>query len=101
MLVKFEAYYDGEYWCARGIGVDIFTQGKTLDELTENIKEAASLHFEDILETGEELKMRTLKAPCLTAICRISSRLDFERSLRYICSTFAFSIDQGFDLDWS
>ncbi|MCL0077655.1 hypothetical protein M1N61_01125 [Peptococcaceae bacterium] len=38
MLVKFEIYSDGEYWCARGIGVDIFTQAKTLDELVENIK---------------------------------------------------------------
>ncbi len=48
MLVKFEVYFDGESWCARGIGVSIFTQGKTLDELMENIKEASSLHFEDI-----------------------------------------------------
>jgi hypothetical protein len=30
MLVKFECYSDGKFWCARGIGVDIFTQGKTL-----------------------------------------------------------------------
>jgi len=35
MLVKFDIYFDGEYWCARGIGVSIFTQGKTLDELME------------------------------------------------------------------
>ncbi len=60
MLVKFEVYYDGEYWCARGIGSDIFTQGKTLDELMENIKEAASLHFEDVLETGEALKILSI-----------------------------------------
>jgi predicted RNase H-like HicB family nuclease len=46
MLVKIEAYHDGEYWCARGIGEDIFTQGETLDELIENIKEAVALHFE-------------------------------------------------------
>ena len=53
LLVKFEVYFDGENWCARGISAGIFTQGKTLDELTENIKEATSLHFEDILESGE------------------------------------------------
>ena len=47
MLVKIEAYFDSEYWCARGIGEDIFTQGKTLDELVENVKEAVSLHFEE------------------------------------------------------
>ena len=40
MLVKFEVYNDGEYWC---IGVDIFTHGKTLDELMDNIKEAVEV----------------------------------------------------------
>ena len=60
MLVKFEVYFDGKFWCARGIGVSIFTQGKTLDELVENIKEASSLHFEDILEAGEELKILSI-----------------------------------------
>ncbi len=60
MLVKFEIYSDGECWCARGIGVGIFTQGKTLDELMQNIKEAASLHFEDLLESGEELKILSI-----------------------------------------
>ena len=48
MLVKFEVYNDGEYWCVRGIGVDIFTHGKTLDELMDNIKEAVEVHFEEI-----------------------------------------------------
>jgi predicted RNase H-like HicB family nuclease len=48
MLVKIEAYHDGEFWCARGIGEDIFTQGETLDELIENIKEAVALHFDEV-----------------------------------------------------
>ena len=47
MLLKVEAYYDGEMWCARGLGEDIFTQGETLDELIENLREAVSVHFED------------------------------------------------------
>jgi predicted RNase H-like HicB family nuclease len=46
MLIKIEAYHDGEFWCARGIGEDIFTQGETFDELIANIKEAVALHFE-------------------------------------------------------
>ncbi len=50
MLVKIEIYFDGEFWCARGIGEDIFTQGKTLDELHQNIKEAVSVHYDDIDE---------------------------------------------------
>jgi hypothetical protein len=60
MLVKFEIYFDDEYWCARGIGAGIFTQGKTLDELMENIKEATSLHFEELLLAGEELKILSI-----------------------------------------
>ena len=50
MLLKFQTYFDGEYWCARGIGEDIFTQGKTLDELQRNIQEAVAIHFCDTSE---------------------------------------------------
>ena len=50
MLVKIETYFDGELWCARGIGEDIFTQGSTLDELHENIKEAVAVHYGEISE---------------------------------------------------
>jgi len=50
MLIKIETYFDGECWCARGIGEDIFTQGKTLDELHQNVQEAVACHFGD---TGE------------------------------------------------
>nr|MDO8113354.1 type II toxin-antitoxin system HicB family antitoxin [Candidatus Sigynarchaeota archaeon] len=60
MLVKFEVYKDDGFWCARGIGVDIFTQGKTLDELMENLKEAVELHFEDQLHAGKEIRILTL-----------------------------------------
>ena len=54
MLAKFEVYFYSEYWCARGIGADVFTQGRTLDELIGNIKEATELHFEEVLEKGGE-----------------------------------------------
>lgn len=47
MLVKIELYHDGEFWCARGIGEDIFTQGATLDEAVENIKEAVAVHYDE------------------------------------------------------
>ncbi|MBI4330618.1 MAG: type II toxin-antitoxin system HicB family antitoxin [Chloroflexi bacterium] len=57
MLVKMETYFDGEFWCARGIGEDIFTQGKTLDELYENIKEAVAVHFGN---TSEPISILTL-----------------------------------------
>lgn len=57
MLVKIETYFDGEYWCARGLNEDIFTQGKTLDELHENVKEAVALHFAD---TSEPITILTI-----------------------------------------
>ena len=60
MIVKFDVYFDGEYWCARGIDEDIFTQGKTLDELMENLREAVELHFEEEIERGEEIIVMTL-----------------------------------------
>ena len=68
MLVKIGTCYDGEYWCARGIGEDIFTQGKTLDELQANVKEAVLCHFDDIKEpitilTLNEVKLADAKAP--------------------------------------
>lgn len=57
MLVKIETYFDGELWCARGIGEDIFTQGNTLDDLYQNIKEAVSVHYG---ETDEPITILTL-----------------------------------------
>jgi len=61
MRVKIETYFDGEFWCARGIGEDIFTQGSTLDELLENIKEAVSVHFGDTTETITILNLSEVK----------------------------------------
>jgi hypothetical protein len=60
MLVKLEAYYDEKFWCARGIGASVFTQGKTFEELLENVKEAVALHFEEKLEEGETLQVLIL-----------------------------------------
>ena len=53
MLVKVEVYHDGESWCARGIGEDVFTQGATVDALFENIREAVGLHFEGRVPASE------------------------------------------------
>ena len=46
-MIKTEIYHDGEYYCARCLDFDIFTQGKSLDELVANLKEAVELHFLD------------------------------------------------------
>jgi hypothetical protein len=61
-MVKMEAYHDGEKWCVRGIGVDVLTQGDTLDGLVANIQEAVALHFEDEPEIPEVLVLSELKA---------------------------------------
>jgi hypothetical protein len=47
MFVKVEVDQDGDTWCARGIGFDIFTLAQTVDELFRNFREAAAMHFEN------------------------------------------------------
>lgn len=63
MLIKVEAYFDGEYWCARGLGEDIFTQGRTLDELHRNLEEAVGAHFGDTAEPQGVRPTRTSLSP--------------------------------------
>ena len=46
-IIKAEIYFDSVYYCARCLDFDVFTQGKTLDELVLNLKEATQLHLED------------------------------------------------------
>jgi hypothetical protein len=60
MLVKLEAYYDGEFWCGRGIGASVFTQGKTFEELLENVKEAVARHLEEELGEGATFQILIL-----------------------------------------
>ena len=43
--VKADIYFDGKYWCARCLDIDVFTQGKTLDILVKNLKQAVSVHI--------------------------------------------------------
>ena len=70
MLVKFEVYSDGRFWCGRGIGVDIFTHGRTLDELMATISEAVVLHFEEELARGEPIRILTLSECEVNPIAR-------------------------------
>lgn len=46
--IKAVVYNDGEYWCAKCLEIDVFTQGKTIDEVIKNLEEAISLHLEGI-----------------------------------------------------
>ncbi|QYZ78422.1 type II toxin-antitoxin system HicB family antitoxin [Methanofollis formosanus] len=72
MLIKFDIYHDGDWWCARGMGVDIFTQGKTLDELMKNINDAVELHFEENIEAGEEITVVSLTEFQVGSVAKIS-----------------------------
>ncbi len=49
-MIKAEIYYDGQYYCARCLDMDVFTQGKRLDDVVGNLKEAIMLHLEDVSE---------------------------------------------------
>ncbi len=68
MIVKVEAYHDGEFWCAKAIGASIFTQGKTLDKLMKNIREAVSLHCEEQLNEGKTIQILLLSE---TEVCGV------------------------------
>ncbi len=39
-IVKAEIYFDGEYYCARTLNIDVFTRGRTIDEAIENLKKS-------------------------------------------------------------
>lgn len=60
MVVKVKAYRDGKHWCARGVGVDIFTCARTLDALVTEVREAAACHFAEELVSGKMLKVQVL-----------------------------------------
>ena len=54
-IIQFRIYRGEKYYVAECMDLPIVTQGKTLDEVVENIGEAISLHLED--EDLEELEI--------------------------------------------
>ena len=52
--IQFRVYKGEKYYVAECLDLPIVTQGKTLDEVVENIKEAIELHLEgeDLEEVG-------------------------------------------------
>jgi predicted RNase H-like HicB family nuclease len=49
-IIQFHIYKSDKYYVAQGIDLPVVTQGKTLDELVRNIKEATQIQL-----TGENL----------------------------------------------
>ena len=46
--IKASIYFDGEHYCAKCLELDVFTQGRTIDETIKNLKEAVSVHLEGV-----------------------------------------------------
>lgn len=49
-IIQIHIYKGDEYFVAEGVDIPVVTQGRTLDELTKNLKEAIGLALE-----GEDL----------------------------------------------
>lgn len=48
--IKYVIYREGDYFVAQCLNVEVSSFGKTIEEATENIKEAVELYFEDTEE---------------------------------------------------
>lgn len=59
--IKTVIYHDGEQYCGKCLEIDVFTQGKTVDEVIKNLEEAVSLHLEGVDPT----KYGLVKEPSL------------------------------------
>ena len=46
-IIQFSISKGDKYYTAEGVGIPVFTQGETLDELVVNIKDATDLYFKD------------------------------------------------------
>lgn len=58
MLVQVDIFQDEDgRWCAEGVGHGIATQGRDLDDLMSNIREACELHFEEELAAGKTIDL--------------------------------------------
>jgi len=83
MLVTFEVTYADGWWSASAHAPEnaIYTQGKSVGELIDNILEAASLHYAEELEAGEQI----------TIVTRYRSETREQES--HIPSSFEYKVD--------
>ena len=44
--IKAIVSHDGKYYTAECVEIDVFTQGRTLDEVVDNIRKAVAVHLE-------------------------------------------------------
>lgn len=83
MLVTFEVTYAEGWWSASAHAPEnaIYTQGKSVGELIDNILEATSLHYAEELEAGERI----------TIVTRYRSETREQES--HIPSNFEYKVD--------
>ena len=83
MLVTFEVTYAEGWWSASAHAPEnaIYTQGKSVGELIDNILEATSLHYTEELEAGEQI----------TIVTRYKSETHEQES--HIPSNFEYRVD--------
>ena len=48
-IIQVKIYKGEKYYVAECFDLPVVTQGKTLDEVVKNVKEAISLHLEDLI----------------------------------------------------
>jgi len=63
VIVEFKTYYCDGWWGAHATKHSIYTQGKTVGDLIDNILEATELHFEEEIEKGERITITTTPEP--------------------------------------
>ncbi len=47
-IIKALIYHDDQHYCAKCFEIDVFSQGKTIDQTIQNLREAITLHLEGI-----------------------------------------------------
>lgn len=55
--IKYVVYREGEYFVSLSLNVEVSSFGKTIDEATNNLKEALALYFEDEPERAKYHKI--------------------------------------------
>ncbi len=45
--IKYIVYKEGKYYISQSLNVDVSSFGNTIEEATQNLKEALDLYFED------------------------------------------------------
>ena len=80
MIVEFKTYYCDGWWGAHATKHSIYTQGKTVGDLIDNILEATELHFEEEIEKGERITITTAETTPDTPSIQFEYRVDIAKT---------------------